>query len=159
MTVVRPSAVPACAPECEASGTHSFRCCPATRRSTSGQYCLTLCNARRQLMYWGLGEEANIVSAWIAIDDSLPENGCMRFVPGTHKTPRLPHGKTDPLGDNLLSVHQVRLYFFPVSSAGSPTLLFSCVQRWKSDYIVFLCPAPDTGKQYNRIIFFPSIRS
>eukprot|EP01052_Picozoa_sp_SAG31_P018563 SAG31_NODE_1319_length_8817_cov_1.857077_9_plen_107_part_00 len=31
-----------------------------------------------------------------------------------------------------------------------PIILFSCVQRWKSDYIVFLCPALDTGKQCNR---------
>eukprot|EP01052_Picozoa_sp_SAG31_P045258 SAG31_NODE_8195_length_1498_cov_1.918513_1_plen_116_part_10 len=33
----------------------------------------------------------------------------------------------------------VRLYCFPVSSAGS-IILFSCVQR-RFDYIVFLCPA------------------
>jgi ectoine hydroxylase-related dioxygenase (phytanoyl-CoA dioxygenase family) len=31
-------------------------------------------------MYWGLGEGARVVSAWIAIDDSSPDNGCMRAV-------------------------------------------------------------------------------
>eukprot|EP01052_Picozoa_sp_SAG31_P018182 SAG31_NODE_1276_length_9044_cov_10.002236_5_plen_231_part_00 len=41
------------------------------------------------------------------------------------------------------------LISFPVRAA-SPIILFSCVQRCKSDYIVFLCPALDTGKQYDR---------
>ena len=31
-------------------------------------------------MYWGLGKEARVVSAWIAVDDSSPDNGCMRAV-------------------------------------------------------------------------------
>ena len=35
-------------------------------------------------MYWGLGEGARVVSAWIAIDDSSPDNGCMRAVRTFH---------------------------------------------------------------------------
>ena len=37
----------------------------------------------QDLMYWGLAEGARVVSAWIAIDDSQPDNGCMRAVPGS----------------------------------------------------------------------------
>ena len=50
--------------------------------------------------YWGLSG-TNIVSAWVAITPSTVENGCMRFMPGSHRNP-LPHDdKTHD--DNLLS--------------------------------------------------------
>jgi phytanoyl-CoA hydroxylase len=34
--------------------------------------------------YWPL-EPMEVVTLWLAVDDSLPENGCMRVIPGTHK--------------------------------------------------------------------------
>jgi len=33
-------------------------------------------------------------SAWIALSDSTPESGCMRFVPGSHRQPILEHVET-----------------------------------------------------------------
>jgi ectoine hydroxylase-related dioxygenase (phytanoyl-CoA dioxygenase family) len=33
--------------------------------------------------YWPL-EPMEVVTLWVAIDDSTPENGCMRVIPGTH---------------------------------------------------------------------------
>jgi phytanoyl-CoA hydroxylase len=33
--------------------------------------------------YWPL-EPMEVVTLWLAIDDSTPENGCMRVIPGTH---------------------------------------------------------------------------
>ncbi len=39
--------------------------------------------------YWHLSTP-RLVSAWIALSDSTVENGCMRVIPGTHKT-RLDH--------------------------------------------------------------------
>jgi ectoine hydroxylase-related dioxygenase (phytanoyl-CoA dioxygenase family) len=33
--------------------------------------------------YWPL-EPMEVVTLWLAVDDSTPENGCMRVVPGTH---------------------------------------------------------------------------
>ena len=33
--------------------------------------------------YWPL-EPMEVVTLWLAVDDSIPENGCMRVVPGTH---------------------------------------------------------------------------
>ncbi len=34
--------------------------------------------------YWPL-EPMDVVTLWLAVDDSLPENGCMRVIPGTHR--------------------------------------------------------------------------
>ena len=51
--------------------------------------------------YWGL-TPANVTTAWIALSQSTPQNGCMRVVPGTHKTLHLPQRETyGP--DNMLS--------------------------------------------------------
>ena len=57
-------------------------------------------------MYWGLGDEAQVVSAWFAIDDSRPDNGRMRAVAGSNHFPRQPHGKAGENGENLLSISQ-----------------------------------------------------
>jgi ectoine hydroxylase-related dioxygenase (phytanoyl-CoA dioxygenase family) len=50
--------------------------------------------------YWGLSSP-DVVTAWIAFTPSVPESGCMRVVPGTHRT-QVPHVDTFA-GDNLLS--------------------------------------------------------
>ena len=36
--------------------------------------------------YWPLRPMA-VVTLWLAVDDSLPENGCLRVIPGTHRLP------------------------------------------------------------------------
>jgi non-heme Fe2+,alpha-ketoglutarate-dependent halogenase len=41
-------------------------------------------------------------TAWIALTDSIPENGCLRVVPGSHKRGLLSH-RESPSEDNLLS--------------------------------------------------------
>lgn len=51
--------------------------------------------------YWGL-HPPNVTTAWIALSDSVPANGCMRVVPGTHHTPKLPQRETYA-PDNMLS--------------------------------------------------------
>lgn len=43
--------------------------------------------------YWGLSDP-DVVTAWIAFSDSVPENGCMRVMPGTHRYEQLPHKDT-----------------------------------------------------------------
>lgn len=47
--------------------------------------------------YWPIRPLATC-TVWIAIDDATPENGCMRFIPGSHKSKDLaPHDlKKDP---------------------------------------------------------------
>jgi phytanoyl-CoA hydroxylase len=34
--------------------------------------------------YWPL-EPMNVVTLWLAVDESTPENGCLRVIPGSHK--------------------------------------------------------------------------
>jgi len=50
--------------------------------------------------YWEL-DEPRLVSAWIALTDSTPENGCMRVVPGSHRQ-RVPH-QSRPAPDKILA--------------------------------------------------------
>lgn len=51
--------------------------------------------------YWGLSAE-DVVTAWVALTRSAPENGCMRVIPGSHRWPQQPHRDThDP--ENLLT--------------------------------------------------------
>ena len=40
--------------------------------------------------YWPL-EPMEVVTAWLAVDDSTAENGCMRVIPGSHKWPMMEH--------------------------------------------------------------------
>lgn len=58
----------------------------------------------QDITYWGL-EPPIAHTAWIAIDDADVENGCMRFIPGSHKRGIVTHGKSDREG-NLLSINQ-----------------------------------------------------
>ncbi|MSO22101.1 MAG: phytanoyl-CoA dioxygenase family protein [Acidobacteria bacterium] len=51
--------------------------------------------------YWNL-RPANVVTAWVALSPSTPENGGMRVIPGTHQQPYLPQRETDS-PDNALS--------------------------------------------------------
>lgn len=43
--------------------------------------------------YWPL-EPMRVVTLWLAVDDSTPENGCVRFIPGSH------HHRVVPLRKN-----------------------------------------------------------
>ena len=51
--------------------------------------------------YWGLSSN-DVLTAWIALTPSNPENGCMRLVPGSHKRALLSHKDFDD-PDNLLT--------------------------------------------------------
>ena len=51
--------------------------------------------------YWGLSSN-DVLTAWIALTPSNPENGCMRVVPGSHKRALLSHKDFDN-PDNLLT--------------------------------------------------------
>lgn len=56
----------------------------------------------QDLTYWGLGETDGEVTAWIALSPVTRENGCMRFVPGSHEMSIVPHNDTFA-EENLLS--------------------------------------------------------
>ena len=51
--------------------------------------------------YWGLDTD-RLVSAWLALSPATAESGCMRFIPGSHLGPGMPHRDTWQ-GDNMLS--------------------------------------------------------
>ncbi len=51
--------------------------------------------------YWGL-HPPSVVTAWMALTESTPENGCMRVVPGSHKNRLLPQRDTYAK-ENILS--------------------------------------------------------
>ena len=51
--------------------------------------------------YWGL-EPDDVVTAWVALTEVTPENGCMQVIPGSHRIDQLPHLDTFHK-DNLLS--------------------------------------------------------
>ncbi len=50
--------------------------------------------------YWQLDQPV-LTSAWVALSESSPANGCMQVIPGTHRE-RLDHCE-EPHGNNLLS--------------------------------------------------------
>ena len=58
----------------------------------------------QDVTYWGL-EPPFAITAWLAIDDADPQNGCMRVIPGSHLGEILDHGKSSREG-NLLSINQ-----------------------------------------------------
>jgi len=41
--------------------------------------------------YWPETPDSRTATCWLAVDDSTLENGCMRFVPGSHVGPLRPH--------------------------------------------------------------------
>ena len=58
----------------------------------------------QDVTYWGL-EPPEAHTAWVAIDDSDVENGCMQVIPESHKKGLVPHGKSNRDG-NLQSINQ-----------------------------------------------------
>lgn len=43
----------------------------------------------QDLAYWPLTPDTRTVTCWLAVDDATEENGCLRFVAGSHAEPRL----------------------------------------------------------------------
>ncbi len=52
--------------------------------------------------YWPL-EPMEVVTLWLAVDDSLPENGCMRVIPGTQSVELKEHVVNDKVESVLSS--------------------------------------------------------
>ena len=56
----------------------------------------------QDLKYWGLDNDDGQVSAWLALGPVNKENGCMQFIPDSHKGPILDHRDTAS-EENVLS--------------------------------------------------------
>jgi len=57
---------------------------------------------QQDLRYWGLDNDAHELSVWLAVTDVTPDNGAMRFVPGSHRGGLVEHRDTFA-ADNQLS--------------------------------------------------------
>jgi phytanoyl-CoA hydroxylase len=55
----------------------------------------------QDIAYWPF-EPPELISAWIALDDSTTENGCVRLVAGSHKLGRLHHIPSGIAGNSLV---------------------------------------------------------
>jgi len=64
--------------------------------------------AHQDMPYWPF-EPYEMVSAWIALDDSTIENGCVRYVAGSHKLGMLPHAASGVTGNSLGLVEDARV--------------------------------------------------
>lgn len=54
----------------------------------------------QDMPYWPF-DPPEMLTAWIALDDSTVENGCVRMVKGSHKLGVLPHEQTTVAGNSL----------------------------------------------------------
>ena len=52
--------------------------------------------------YWPIRPLATC-TVWIALDDSTPENGCMRYIPGSHRARTIHHHRPDERPDLALN--------------------------------------------------------
>jgi ectoine hydroxylase-related dioxygenase (phytanoyl-CoA dioxygenase family) len=50
--------------------------------------------------YWPF-DPPELITAWVALDDSTKENGCVRFFAGSHKLGMLPHSPSNVQGNSL----------------------------------------------------------
>uniref|UniRef100_A0A3Q1FBU0 Zgc:174917 n=1 Tax=Acanthochromis polyacanthus TaxID=80966 RepID=A0A3Q1FBU0_9TELE len=58
----------------------------------------------QDMRYWGIAG-GPVLSVWLALDDSLKENGALQVIPGSHCSGMLLHRQADRPG-NMLSVNQ-----------------------------------------------------
>ena len=62
----------------------------------------------QDMAYWPFSPD-DMLSAWIALDDSTEENGCVRFRLGSHRLGRLEHAASGVAGNSLGLVTTVDL--------------------------------------------------
>ncbi|XP_074529747.1 putative alpha-ketoglutarate-dependent hypophosphite dioxygenase [Halichoeres trimaculatus] len=58
----------------------------------------------QDMRYWGIAG-GPVLSVWLALDDSLKENGALQVIPGSHCSGMLPHRQAIRSG-NMLTVNQ-----------------------------------------------------
>jgi phytanoyl-CoA hydroxylase len=60
----------------------------------------TVVPKHQDMPYWPF-DPPELITAWIALDDSTKENGCVRFFAGSHKLGMLPHSPSSVVGNSL----------------------------------------------------------
>jgi len=60
----------------------------------------TVVPKHQDMPYWPFAPP-ELISAWVALDDTSKENGCVRFLAGSHKLGVLPHAPSNVKGNSL----------------------------------------------------------
>jgi phytanoyl-CoA hydroxylase len=72
--------------------------------------------------FWSFSDR-NAISIWVALDDATLENGCLFFIPGSHKKT----GFENPgIGKNMDSIFTFYPEFKPLGSFSAPMKAGSC---------------------------------
>ncbi len=78
--------------------------------------------AHQDNAFAGPNDPDGLVTAWIALDDATPDNGCLQFVDGSHRGPVLPHrappGAPYHLQIDGASLAPLRFTWAPVGKGG-----------------------------------------
>lgn len=89
----------------------------------------------QDMPYWPF-EPYELASAWIALDDATVENGCVRYVAGSHKLGMLPHVPSGVAGNSMGLAPDPRIEALPERTAevrrGS-VILHHCLTAHRSD--------------------------
>jgi ectoine hydroxylase-related dioxygenase (phytanoyl-CoA dioxygenase family) len=95
----------------------------------------TVVPRHQDMPYWPF-EPYEMVSAWIALDDSTIENGCVRYVAGSHKLGILPHVQSGITGNSLGMVDDSRvaaLPEYPIEVRRGSCILHHCLTVHRSE--------------------------
>ncbi len=74
-------------------------------------------NWHQDSYYWPI-EPKSLVTCWLALDDATLENGCMCFVPGTHREGLKDHAKNDQRTMKIEGVETNKMVAVPVAAGG-----------------------------------------
>ena len=72
----------------------------------------TVVPQHQDMPYWPF-DPPEMITAWVALDDSTIENGCVRFATGSHKLGMLPHAPSNVPGNSLGLVKDERVDALP----------------------------------------------
>lgn len=95
----------------------------------------TIVPSHQDMPYWPF-EPYEMISAWIALDDSTIENGCVRYVAGSHKLGILPHAPSGVVGNSQAVVDDPRwkdLPECPVEVRRGSCILHHCLTVHRSE--------------------------
>jgi phytanoyl-CoA hydroxylase len=95
----------------------------------------TVVPAHQDMPYWPFAPY-EMVSAWIALDDSTVENGCVRYVAGSHLLGILPHEPSGVPGNSLGLMADPRvaaLSEYPAEVKRGSCILHHCLTVHRSE--------------------------
>jgi phytanoyl-CoA hydroxylase len=116
----------------------------------------TVVPRHQDIAYWPF-EPYEMVTAWIALDDSTISNGCVRFVAGSNKLGLLPHGPSGVQGNTLSLADEKQIAGMeerPAEARRGSVILHHCLTVHRSE--PNLSPQPRRGLGY--IYMSPRVR-